>query len=495
MGTKTWFSLGAPAFALSFLTACAVGPDFESPKLPAVANYAAQPEIPPTVASGGAAGAAQHFSAGADIPAEWWTLFRSPALDSLIRHALTASPDLQAAKAALRKAHEQALAQAGTLFPAISAQLNDTRASESGVSLGLGPSFNEIYSLTNAQVSVSYAPDVFGGARRAIEAADAQDRYQAFQLDAAYLSLTANLVTAAVQEGALRGQIEATKDILLDEQRQVNFVQQQFAFGGAARSDVLALQAELARAQATLPPLEKQLAQLRNQIAALSGNFPSETLEQSFSLDGLALPVDLPVSLPSDLVRQRPDVRAAEEQMHYASAEVGVATANQFPQFSLTGNFGAQSAGIPNLVSSSVPAWNLGGSVTQPIFQGGQLWHQRRAAEAALDQAEAQYRSTVLTAFRNVADTLRALSSDADALNAQMMAERTAADSLALSQQQYGFGSLSYLSLLTAERTYQEAKIALIQAQAARFADTAALFQALGGGWWHQADLQSASAD
>jgi len=474
---------------LSLLAGCAVGPDFRESESPTVVGYAPGPPLETTAASATLGGEAQHLRSGEDIPGQWWTLFRSPALDALVRDALAANPDLQAAQAALRQAQESVLAQDGALYPSVIAQGEVTREKLSGAEFGQAR-FAPILTVANASVNVGYTPDVFGGTRRAIEAAEASAEYQRFQLEATYLTLTANLVTPEVQEASLRGQITATNDIIADEVRQLDVVSRQFELGAATQADVLTQSSELAQTRATLPGLEKQEAQLRTQINALAGRLPSQEVDQSFDLASLTLPIELPVSLPSRLVRQRPDIRAAEAALHNANAQLGVAIAAQFPQFDLTASWGSTALGAGNLFSPGTGVWSLAAGLTQPLFEGGRLEHQRKAAAAALDQAWAQYRSAVLTAFRNVADALHALEVDALALRAELTAERAAAGSLRLARQQYALGAVNYLILLNAERTYEQAHIALVQAQATRFADTAALFQALGGGWWNRADVK-----
>ena len=322
-----------------------------------------------------------------------------------------------------------------------------------------------------------------------MESLKAQADSQRFQLEATYLTLTSNVVAAAVQEAALRGQIAATKRIIEIQSQSLELLQRQYALGQVASSDVAAQEAALAQSQATLPPLEKQLAQQRDLLARLVGRFPSETIAEEFELSSLQLPQELPVSLPSKLVAQRPDVRSAEEQLHSASAEIGVSIANRLPNITLSANVGSSATAISQLFTSGTGFWALAANLTQPIFQGGTLLHRQRAAEAAYDQAAAQYRSTVLTAFQNVADTLHAIQSDADALKAAVAAERAAAKSLAIARSQLELGDISYLALLNAEQTYQQAMINLVQALANRYADTAALFQALGGGWWNRSDV------
>ncbi|HEY1936197.1 MAG TPA: efflux transporter outer membrane subunit [Acetobacteraceae bacterium] len=474
------------------LAGCAVGPDFNAPATPKDAGYTSGPSPTQTASSPVVGGHAQFFRPGAELTGEWWTLFHSTSLDRMIADALRANPDLAAAQAALREANENVYAEQGALFPTVGVNFQPERARISGAEFG-EPNLSQTLSLVTAGVNVSYAPDVFGGVRRQVESLAAQADYQRFQLEATYLTLTSNLVVAAVQEASLRGQIQATNDIIGLQTQQLGVVQRQFELGGAAKSDVLSQQATLTSTEATLPPLQKQLAQTRDQLAALLGRFPNQQPSARFELTSLQLPTDLPLSLPSQLVAQRPDIRAAEATLHAASANVGVAIANQLPQFTISGQYGYEALGFTNLFSPASAIWSIVGGVTQKLFDAGQLLHKKRAAVAAFDQAAAQYRSTVVKAFQNVADALHALQSDADALRAQATAEQTSAASLDLAREQYRLGAIAYLTLADAERSYQQAHINLVQAQANRFADTAALFQALGGGWWHRNDVSPAA--
>jgi NodT family efflux transporter outer membrane factor (OMF) lipoprotein len=469
------------------LASCAVGPDFKEPAAPADAGYTPE-KLTDTAATDVAGGAAQHFNSGEDIPGEWWSLFHSPALDTLVKEALAHNPDLTAAQASLRQAHENTLATEGGFFPTIDAEFNHTREKLNGASIGQ-PKTHSIFSLNTGEITVGYSPDVFGGTRRQVEASEAAETFQRFQLEAAYLTLTSNVVAAAVDEARLRAQIASTEDIIKADSDVLDLLNHQFELGAVARGAVLQQAATLAQVKSTLPPLQKLLAQERDRIAALIGRFPNQPPGQTFDLASLTLPQALPVSLPSRLVEQRPDVRAAEATLHEASAEIGVATANMLPQFNLTGDIGTEAATLGGMFASGTGIWSLAAGVTQPLFHGGTLLHEKRAAEAAYDAAAAQYRSTVLSAFQNVADTLRALQSDADALQASTAAERSAADSLALAQDQYRLGAISYIELLNAETTYRQTVIVFVQAQANRYADTAALFEALGGGWWHRSDV------
>ena len=476
--------------AAGILNACAVGPNFKAPEAPHTAGFTPAGQIAPeTPAASLPGGEAQRFVAGMDIPGQWWTLFQSAELNALIERALANSPTLQAAQAALRQANETAAAQRGSYYPSVSGTLESQRQKASGAAFGV-PGFpaSYYYNVQTASVNVSYTLDAFGGTRRQVEALQAQAEYQQFALEASYLTLTANIVTAAVNEASLRAQISATDDVARSQQKQLDITQRRVAAGGASRADVLQQQATLQATLATLPSLRSQLAQQRNQLAAYIGDFPADYTGAEFNLDSLNMPQDLPVSLPSKLVEQRPDVREYSALLHQATAQIGVATANMLPQITLSGSYGQTASKWANIFSPSSNVYSLIGSLTQPIFKGGQLKHLRRAAVAAAQEAAANYQATVITAFQNVSNTLYALQADADALAAQSAAEHTAADSLALVQAQYKSGAASYLQVLTAEQTYQSAAVALVKARAQRFADTAALFQALGGGWWNRSE-------
>jgi len=468
------------------LAGCAVGPDFKRPDAPQAKAYTAGSMPEKTAEAPVAGGASQHFIPGQDIPAQWWTLFHSEPLDKLIRQALANSPTLAAARASLRQAEENRRALFGALLPSVDANVSVSREKISGASQG-EPDLNlPAFSLHNASVTVSYALDIFGGTRRQLEALESLVDYQRFQLEGAHLTLASNVVTAAIRESSLQSQIKATQEILASQEQQLAIVEKQFQLGAVSGSDVLTQRTQVAQTRAMLPPLENQLSQTRHSLAALTGGFPSETPLPEFNIENLTLPENLPVSLPSSLVSQRPDILASEALMHEASAQVGVATANLYPQVTLSGSYGTQAASMNRMFSANSAAWDIGAGLLQPLFRGGALTAERRAAIAAYDQARANYQETVLQAFQNVADVLRALETDAVALKAQKDAETAARESLELTQDQFKLGAISYLSLLIAERLYQQTRINLIQAQASRFADTAALFQALGGGWWNR---------
>jgi NodT family efflux transporter outer membrane factor (OMF) lipoprotein len=487
------FGVFAPRIAcvaaiVASLAGCAVGPDFKPPSAPPGAGYTPETHPAATTGAKGAAGAPQAFVMGRDIPGDWWRVFHSKEVNALIAEALRANPSLKAAQASLWQAKENLYASAGVLLPSVDATAGATRQQFSPAEFGL-PGPPQIFNLYQANVNVSYAPDVFGGQRRQIEANAASAEYQRFELEATYLTLTANVVTAAVQEASLRGQIAATREIIKAETDQLAVVRNQFEVGAATRADVLQQESEVATTEATLPPLQKQLQQQQHVLLALIGHFPNEARRDRLTLAAFHLPTKLPLSLPSQLVEQRPDVRAAQAQLHQASAAIGVAIANRLPQFSLTAQYGTLAQTPAMLFTPGAAIWSLGAAGTQPLFHGFTLLHQERAARAAYQMADAQYRNTVLAAFQNVADALSALRLDAATLRAQRRAVRAASDAFNLARGQYRLGAISYLVLLNAQRSYQQALVALVQAQAARFADTAALFQALGGGWWNRRDV------
>lgn len=469
------------------LSGCMVGPNFHSPAAPETKAYTASPQPKKTLStpSVGSAGKSQYFADGQDIPAAWWTLFHSPALNDLIQTGLANSPTLAAAEATLRQTKETVNAQVGlALYPSVNASLSGERQRFSDATFGVNHS--SLFNLYNASVSVTYTLDFFGGARRGIEALQAQVDYQRFQVEAAYLTLTSNIVTTAITVASLEEQLKATHELIQAQADQLVIAKKQFHLGGISGGDVYAQESQLAQTQASLPPLEQSLAQSRHALAVLIGAFPSDAHIPDFKLNSLQLPTTLPVSLPSALAHQRPDIRASEALLHAANAQIGVATANLFPQITLNGGYGWEAASPNNLFKNHAAVWSYGSTLLQPIFQGGALRAQKRAAIDAHDAAAAQYRQTVLQAFQNVADTLRALQHDAELLHSQTNAEISARKSLDLTQKQYRLGGVSYLSLLTANKQYQQAKIGKIQAQAARYTDTAALYQALGGGWWNR---------
>lgn len=472
-----------------FTAGCAVGPNFKRPAPPDVGGYTSTPISTTSSTADVTGGEAQHFVEGRDIPGEWWTLFHSKPLNDLIERSLKANPGLKAAQAALLVARENVLAQRGAYYPSVTGGFSATRAKSSS---NLSPVTNTSalnYSLYTPQVSVSFVPDVFGLNRRTVESLQAQEQQARFALAATHITLSSNVAAAAIQEASLRAQIDATHELITINTNMLEILRTQYAKGYVSRLDVAAEEAQLAQVAATLPPLLKQLAQQRDLLAVLSGGFPNKDLPEKFELSSLQLPQELPVSLPSQFVEQRPDVRQAEENLHSASAQIGIAVANRLPNFALTADAGSMAVVLGHLFEGGTGFWDVGASVTQPIFQGGTLVHRERAARAAYTQASEQYRSTVLTAFQNVADTLNALQQDADGLKAAAAAKEAASVTLDLAEKQYQSGYVNYLALLSAEQSYQEALINLVQAQANRYADSAALLQALGGGWWNRPDI------
>jgi NodT family efflux transporter outer membrane factor (OMF) lipoprotein len=485
--TRILFLLSVHCSLLIVLTGCVVGPDFHRPEAPPAAGYTPEPLSATASSPNAAGGEEQRFVNGMDIPGQWWALFESSQLNALIEKSIKANPSLDAAKAALRQARELSLAQRGLYYPTVQGNASASRQKQALETLTpLLQSGAEYFTLYTAQLTLSYAPDVFGLNRRQVESLDAQTEFQCFQLEAAYLTLTSNVVTSAVQEASLRAQIEATHKIIEVAGKLLEIQRRHLALGYATGIDVAAQEAALAQVEATLPPLEKQLALTRDMLAALAGRFPSEEMVEKFDLDALRLPQELPLSLPSKLIEQRPDVRAAEAAWHSACAQVGVAVANMLPQITITGALGGNSSKLGNLLVPGNVFWNITPGVTQTLFDGLTLWHKKRAAEAGLDQAAAQYRSTVLNAFQNVADALHALEQDANALKATAEAERAARRTLDLTTRQLELGYVNYPAVLAVEQAWQQAVINLVQARANRFADTAALFMALGGGWWNQ---------
>ncbi len=530
---RKWISI---ALCCVLAVGCAVGPNFREPALPATDHFTPTPLPAKTVSSPTPGGKAQYFSFNKNIPEQWWVLFHSTDLNNLINLGLANSPNLAAAKAALRQAQQNLQAEKGALWPSanldVSGQRIHTNAaalgSTSGANLGAGAGIGTgtgtstgsrslsssstsnsssntstssnssgsssasgagpssfTFSLYNVLVNVSYTLDVFGGIRRQIEAFGAQVDFQRFEWEATYLTLTSNIVTNAISQASLQEQIETTQNLVREEESILHIMQMQLKLGAISRLNVLTQEALVAQTRATLPPLQKNLMQTRDAMAVLIGILPSQSQLPNFHLKKLHLPTEIPLTVPSYLVMQRPDVRAASALLHAASAQIGVATANMLPQVTLNGSYGWTASSIGALFSGMSNVWSYGADIMQPLFEGGALIAKRRAAIAAYYQAAAQYRQTVLQAFQSVADVLYALEEDAKTLKAEAEAEAAAQISLELVRSQYKLGAVNYLSVWNAEFQYHQALILRIQAEAARYADTAALFQALGGGWWN----------
>ncbi len=483
--------------ALALTAAGCVGPDFTPPTAPGIATYTADPLPETTAAADVWGGQMQRIAAERDIPGQWWSLFHSPAINALIERALVANADLKASRAALRVADENALAQAGGWWPTLAGGFGAARQktlASAGTNSAAG-GHNSVYNLYTAQVGISYAPDIWGGISRQVESADAQAEAARFQMEAAALTLTTNVALAAIQEASLRGQIEATGEIVALGEQSLDILRKRFALGQVARADVLAQEAAVAQQRQSLPGLHRQLVQQRNLLAVLCGTPPSEPPAETFELSAIDLPEELPVSLPSRLVEQRPDIRAAAANLHAATAQVGIAIANRLPLINITAGQGSSAAftdGKLGLFTPGTGFWALSGNLTQTLFDGFSLMHRQRAAEAGLDLAAAQYRSVVLGAFQNVADVLTALQRDAETLAAAVEAEHAAAGNLTITRRQLELGAVGTLTLLNAQQAELQARLSVVQAQAARFADSVALFQALGGGWWNRPKLADA---
>lgn len=494
------------AWLLVLLLAGCVGPNFVRPPAPDAKGY-----VPGHLAdAGGGPGEgpavpAQHFVSGADVSARWWAAFRSEPLNDLIRQSVEHNPTLQAAEAAIKVAYFNAQAQRGLWAPQVTGNSTTSQLLLSNAGTVFGAPLDAVpqtqYSLVTHQLTVNFIPDIWGQNFRAVESLDAIKEQQVFQLEAAYLALTGNVVTAAIQEASLRGQIAATKRVIAIERRLLGILKDRLQAGQAARADVLAQQAQLAAAEELLPPLDKELSQQRNLLTALAGQLSDDAIMQKFDLAHLKLPANLPISLPSKLVDQRPDVRAAEANMHSASALIGVAIAARLPNITLSANGGTSAYNYAQVFAPGTGFYTVAAAATAPIFDGFTLYNKQKAAEAALDQAEAQYRAAVITAFQNVADALRALQSDAHALKAALHAEETAKASLDIVEQQLTAGQVSQVQVFNAQQTYLTALVTKVQAEANRRSDTAALFVALGGGWptactspvWRECALGEAS--
>jgi NodT family efflux transporter outer membrane factor (OMF) lipoprotein len=486
----------------SALAGCASGPDFKRPPAPAANGYAPAGLIGEATASAPVlAGESQRFNPTADIPFDWWALFKSPQLDSLIKRAFKANPGIESAQAALHQAQEYAKAQEGFFYPAVGAGYSASRNKLAGnmgssapgiqgngqlIQAPPGPAAPVYYNFHVAQLTVGYVPDVFGLNRRQAESAQAQVDAQKLQLEATYITLASNVVAAAIQEASLRAQLAAMEKIVAGNRETLAILRNQFKLGYVSGMEVAAQESALAFAEQSAIPLHKQMEQTRDLIRALAGNFPNEDVEEKFELAALHLPQELPLSLPSKIVEQRPDVRAAEEQLHFASAQAGVAIANTLPQFSITAAVGGMASTPSWMFRSGGGFFDLTADVAYTIFDGGTLRAKSRAAQQGLIQAGAQYRSTVITALQNVADALHIIQSDADALKAAHASEQAAKTAVDLTRKQYEVGYVNYQTLLATEQSHQLAVINLIQAQTNRLGDTAALYQALGGGWWNR---------
>ncbi len=458
----------------AILSSCAVGPDFQPPETPEVESYTPERTASP--------GGGQRFRDGASVLPRWWTAFGSKQLDQLIQEALDRNPTLEAADAAIRVAQYNAEAATGAFLPQVTLNSNSSYNYSSGDSTTTTVTQTG-YSFFSKQVQISYAPDIWGANRRNVEGLEAQRDLQGFQNEAAHLTLAANVAKAAIEEASLRGQIAATRQIIDLERERLTLLERQLAFGAVAGTDILLQQSALVQARQTLPDLEKRLAVQRNLLTALAGRYPSQEVGETFDLAHISLPHELPLSLPAQLVGQRPDIKAAQASVHSASAQVGVAVAARLPNIVLTANGGSGAFQMAQLFTPGTWSYTLMGNVAQPVFDGMTLLNKQRAAEAGLEQAQAQYHGVVINAFQNVADSLRALQADARAVREARSAESVAKKYLDKIRSQLKFGGVSQLAVVDAQRTLLNTSISLVQAEAQRLTDTVALFVALGGGW------------
>lgn len=467
-------------FAL--LAGCAVGPDFKPLAAPGNGEtIAANPLPAATMSADVPGGEAQQFLANTPIAARWWEQYQSPALNALVNEALRASPSIASAQAALRAAQANARAQYSTLFPDADASFSATRQKIDPGSFGNPGGGPVIYNLYNASVGVSYGLDLWGGTRRGVEASRANAEARAYELTAAYQTLIGNVVTGAVNIAEATYLLEGQKILVKDESDRLAIARRQYEIGAISRADVAVIESALATNLAGLYGYENQLLRARTQMAVYLGRTPSEATASDIVLLDLKLPTAIPVSLPSEIVRQRPDLRAAEAGLHAAAANVGVATANQFPQISLSANLGTQATTLNDLFKGNV--WSIGGQITQPLFRAGELSALRRAAIADYDKAEADYRLTVLTAFKNVADSLQALQSNAAALGAYDQVARASAISYNAAAKQHELGAGTLTETVRLHAAYTIAKVGYATTVATRLRDTAALYLALGGTW------------
>lgn len=467
------------------LTSCAVGPDFHRPDAPHVDHYIAVDHEAATLAT---PGGNMQLNAGDDIPAQWWQVFHSPKLDQLVSDALHHNPQLASAQAALRQAQQLLAAQHGSYLPVVQANYTAVRQRDAAT---LSPVLNgdappSLYNLHTARVDVAYALDLFGGVRRQVETLAASTDYQRYQLEATHLTIASNVVLAVIQQAADTAQLDASQTILAEQQKILRIMERQHDLGMISATELAAQTSLVANTEATIPAQEKQLAQTRNWLAVLTGQLPADSQPITIALDDLSLPDKLPLSLPSQLVEHRPDIKAAEATLHAATAQVGVTVASMLPQISLNASAGGTATQWRDMLKQSNMFWSAGASLSQALFAGGSLVHRKHAAEAALDQAAADYRSVVLAAFQNVADSLEALHLDEQSLEAAQHALTAAQQMRDLARTNQQLGTLSSLAVLNAEQAYQQALTTLIQMRAQRYADITALFQALGGGWWNR---------
>jgi NodT family efflux transporter outer membrane factor (OMF) lipoprotein len=467
-----------PALLLCF-TGCAVGPDFVRPTPPPVDRYIQDKDPTATIS---ADGQAQHFNIGGTVLDDWWRTFNSETLNGVISEAIKGNPTLKAAQATLRQSQENLRAGYGVFFPQIDVGFNATRQKYSPARIG-STAASSIFNLFTLSATVSYALDVFGGQRRMVEGLRAQVDLQRALVQGTYLTLSGNVVNTVIARAAYLEQIKATEQIIDLQKEQIEIVEAQVRAGTVPYANMLSLQSQLASVEASLAPLKQKFNQSEHLLATLVGRTPAEWAPPPVSLSDLTLPEEIPVTFPSNMVRQRPDILASEAELHSASAEIGVSTAALFPTFTVDGTYGQNSTKTDRLFKSSSNYWSLGAGITAPFFHGGTLWFKRKAAIEGYQQALATYQQNVLSAFTQVADALQALEHDAEGLNAQSKALKTSEEALRLIRINYQAGVVNYLQIVIANAQYHQAQIGYLQAKAQRLQDTVALFVALGGGW------------
>ena len=479
------------ALAVLVLEACTVGPDYERPRDPDTGAFVRRPPRLQGPATGDTAHPdAQTLHYGSSVVAEWWLLFKSPTLDRTLDQAVSGNATLEAALATLAQARQAVIQARGARYPQVDASAGASRQRSAAIDGAAGLA-GSTYSLYSAGSTVSYAADVFGLTARRVEQAEAQAENQRYQAAAAYLTLTGNAVITAVDIAAARAQIAAAEEIVQDSERNRALVEKKFASGKAPRTDLLTAETQLAADRTLLPPLRQQLSMARHALAVLVGKTPSEWSAPPFDLGDFTLPRDLPLSLPSQLVHRRPDILAAEAQLHAASAAIGVAQALRYPDITLSASLGNEALSAERLFGSGGVTNSLVAGLMAPLFHGGALTAQKEAAEAAYRAALALYRQTVLQAFQQVADTLRALEHDSELVEAERLAVETARATRDAQRIGFEAGKTTVLQLLDAERSYQQARLAHARARGQWYADSAQLFVAMGGGWWNVGMLDS----
>ena len=469
------------AVSILLLSACAVGPDFTRPLGPVVDRYTSEAQ---TASTQIADSQAQRFKSDTILAADWWKLFQSAQLNAMVQQALLHSPTLEVSKATLRQSQDNLRAGYGVFFPQIDADISASRNRSSPAQSGF-KTLGLIFNLVTASASIGYTLDLFGGERRMVEGLRAQTDFQHNANIAAYVTLSANVVNTIIARAAYTEQIRATNELIALEKAQLDASLAQFNAGTSAYSTVVSIRSLIASSQALLAPLRQKVDQTEHLLATLLGATPAEVKLPDIALSSLTLPTELPLSLPTALVRQRPDILESEAQLHLASANIGIATSTMFPSFSLTGNYGTAGSSLGNLNYAGAGFWAIGPSLSVPLFRGGSLWFGRKAAIDADLAAKGNYRQTVLTAFAQVADTLKALEHDAEGLQARAEAQRASEEALHLLQANYRSGLVAYLDVLTADVQYHQTTIAYVEAVAQRYQDTVALYVALGGGWWN----------